>query len=256
MVEIEINLTEIQKIERKGLIPKKVLVHGKNKTFYRTQWVKPETLSTQNIKNIVEYENISGLYGKSPKYESMPKTIKIPDTSIEKMEKIKENSQSEGIEMGCIIKIKNNEFFLDKLIKGNRKGIKIGKGEKYGVYHTHPGSKNTVNSFSHADIYVMLIQGESHIPQKIMMAHDCNTNTLWCAIASSDTLKIAKNTHNKIRDNVLKYKKEFENKRWSIREKEVDKTYRKSLKALCDEYKIKLYYGEPNSELKEYNGEW
>lgn len=254
MVEIEIDLTEIKKIERNGLIPKKVIVHRNNKTFWRTQWVKPETLSTEN-KKIAEYENISDIYGKSPKYNSMPKSIKIPNSSIQKMEKISKDSKSKGIEIGCIIKTKNNEFYLDKPIEGKDKSIKIGKGEKYGVYHTHPGSVNTINSFSHADIYCMLIQGKSHIPQKIMMAHDCNTNTLWCAIASSDTLKIAKNT-NKIRDNVLKYKKEFENKRWSIRESEVDKFYRNSLKSLCDEYKIKLYCGKPNGELKEYDGAW
>jgi len=254
---IEINLTEIHKAERKNLVLKKVTVHGKNKTFQRTQWVRPGEAPKQDREKIAEYESVPGLYGRSPKYESMPKSIRIPEASAKKMQKMSKDSLSKDLEIGCIIKRRKGELFLSRPVEGDHRSIKIGRGEKYGVYHTHPGGPGSVNSFSLADIHCMLTQGKSLESQKLMMAHDCHSDILWCAVASSDTLRIAKRADYKERtDKYLGYKESFESKRWSELEKEVDRLYRNHVKSFCDEYKIKLYYGKPDGELREYDGTW
>ena len=46
MVFIEINLLNLQKAERRGLVKKKVTVHRKGKTFTRNQWVRPGKVTT------------------------------------------------------------------------------------------------------------------------------------------------------------------------------------------------------------------
>lgn len=253
---IEINLVEIWKAERKGLVPKKVVVHGRTKTFQRTQWVRSGEAPRQDKEKIAEYEGVPGLYGRSPKYESMPKSIGIPEASVKKMQEIRKDSMLKGIEIGCTIKRRKGELFLGKPIEGESHHVEIKKREKYGIYHTH-ASSIAVNSLSPGDICCMLTMGRAYVPLKLMMGHDCTTNTLWCAVASSDTFKIAKGKKLTERaDECQRYEEEFKDKSLIVESADYGKFCRNYVKSFCDKYKIKLYCGKLGDDLKEYDGTW
>lgn len=206
---------------------------------------KPEVI--KEPEKPVEYKDAPGIKGSVPTYESLPSTFILGSGFSGQTQVYRKESKASGIEVGSGINVIESRMVLSMMEKGGDGGILIRGKTKYGSYHTHPDP--AIDTFSLEDVLGLF----SVHPINLAMAHTVSSNNLWVAVASADTREmISKMEVNDLIKMKDKYRK-MSNMAVSLRG---EKGYRKFVKKFCDEYKVGLYVGKPNEELKKYDGSW
>lgn len=229
---------------------------------YRMQEVGRKEDEKEEEKE-VKYEPVPGLYGRLSKYDSMPGSIKIPEKEIEKMDSISKESRKLDAEIICGINRRTGNMVLSKASVGEARTCSLSDVKSnFGFYHTHPPTTeemrqsrvNVINSPSFEDILVLISKKVKPSCLKIMMAHDVEHNDLWVAIVSGDTQRMLNDMKQSRIYEYFKLKKSLSCA--GETHEEIGKNHRAGIKDFCDFFKIKLYYGQPNSKLEEYRGDW
>lgn len=242
-MRIEINLRSLSKSEKRIWVK----ATAKRKGHYRK--IKgAKKVEEKKEGSGTQYEEVPGLFGKLPTYDSMPDSIKIPEREVAKMEGACKESVAKGdIETFRLIDKKDGKMSMGEIGYGNESSCIIPNTGNFGSYHTHPGT--CWNTFSFSDLVSFIGRGEN----KVAMAHDIKSGGLWVAFKTVELEeKNSTYTLSKFDDWAEQVKSEVR----SGKHKDYGKAFRNGIKEFCDYVGIKVYYGMPSDTIKEYDGSW
>jgi hypothetical protein len=219
-------------------------VVGKKKP--KKEIIKKPKVEEKPKKEISEYKGVPGMKGSSPTYKSLPENFTLNTGVVTQMKEYKKESRKLGREVGSGIDIVRGEMVLGKMGKGSDEAILITGKTKYGSYHTHPSPAS--DTFSLEDILGLI----SIRPVNLTMAHTVKNNNLWVAVSSAETREMISKMEVK---ELMAMKKRYRGLS-SMASSGSEKEYRNFVKRFCNQYKIGLYVGKSNEELKKYDGSW
>jgi len=119
---LELSL-ELEKADREGLVPKKVTVKGKRKTYQATRWVRPVEIASvkdRNFKDLLELDYNELLSGKSKKVKEILKNatdslLKDREKNLDKISNMRGLSMIDSWARGTLLDIVGIRIIFAKM---------------------------------------------------------------------------------------------------------------------------------------------